>query len=406
VTLAVRTGVSQDVRGEDAAAALISASKSDRKLTSARSHLSRAARKGAFSWDQLSDGTLPPNIPDHFTWQETYEDGSVLALDEKNHRQVILNFFFTNDDEDLVTAKTYKDEATKVEDARRSCEVVKQIKSKGDKGHVGYQRIQDCYHHNLPDSATAASQMEPDDILYVVEEFAGSENLWDFIDGGEGLENPAISADIFKQVLQGLDFLETLDPVRVHHDLRPSNIWLMKDEDKEGYYYAFIRGFASSVEVTEEGKCSITYSDEAYSPCEYKAADSSCGENGLLNYQPSCGGAYDISSAAVIYLAIIWPETVYEDDPIGMIAGCASKYTGRPAFGLARFATAAKSKELAKCLKVEIDAKDPMSGIFPDVARALHETCWERPTAKELLTKKVKGWSKIKPKGVGNWQVA
>lgn len=112
-----------------------------------------------------------------------------------------------------------------IESAKAECQAAVDIQALGAvEDPRGASRIMKCFGGNFPPEQTFEG--DPDEPLYLELEYCGNKTLVDYIESDAG--NPDLMMELFRQVLEGLQYLASLSPPWSHQDLKPDNIVVQK----------------------------------------------------------------------------------------------------------------------------------------------------------------------------------
>jgi len=111
-------------------------------------------------------------------------------------------------------------------DGKRECDIQQHLTTAGANKpkHIGKgaQRMITCYETNIPSQTDDAWNNDGEEPLWILMENGGDKTLQDRIRSETW--NAMHAKLLFKQLMEGLNFLGSLEPPYTHHDLKPDNI--------------------------------------------------------------------------------------------------------------------------------------------------------------------------------------
>lgn len=305
--------------------------------------------------------------------------------------------------------RVYKE---KVLDAAHECDVGKAIAKAGrGSSHPGAGRVMECYGHNIPATSTRsyAGDTQP---LYLLLQDCGDSDLEKYITKSvsEGTWNLELARGMLKQILEALDFLASLNPPWIHHDLKPGNL-VVRTTSSEPLVYLI--DFGTTVKGTRENECEFTPCTVVFAPVEYAQPCRTAGgivgghfgggfmmggQQQMTNFAYSqcgsgrraedCATSFDIYSFATTfvqmlsgYLPVEWSGCLAPPMfPVHHQIENVCKDLGRQLSYNARSGYDTIKREVRKALKDQA-----MYDAVHSVANMMAQSPWRRPTAGTAL---------------------
>mmetsp|Transcript_16163 Transcript_16163/g.37851 ORF Transcript_16163/g.37851 Transcript_16163/m.37851 type:complete len:606 (-) Transcript_16163:63-1880(-) len=289
-------------------------------------------------------------------------------------------------------------------EAEHECTVTANMPRKDRPGSAHVVR---CHGTNIPRKGESVSVEMLDEPLFLVLEYCGDESLTQFMFNmaQQNQLQVQLVQILFKQILQGLDFLASFKVPWVHHDLKPDNI--VVNRHGGGNYSVHLVDFGGSVRAESRRRCEITPCSADYAPQEYASLDILAGTGGCRQnfyWREWCGArcctAFDVFSAGAILLELVtgsrlyqFPGILLDDGPRGgppkydysRVTGFAREpkehaknFSAGQAFPGTRMAF---EKLRASFLANKSDSAD----FFIKAMKSLQTDPRSRPTARELL---------------------
>jgi len=263
-------------------------------------------------------GTEPQKGTVGMTWQVTDSMGppgeirilKILIYKENKERDATYKML------SIKSAEQY-DLAYKVREGKRECEVQQYLAKEGAKAqnHIrkGARRLVACYDTNIPSKDQWS--LDSEEPLWILMESGGESTLYDWIHHPKW--NVELAKMLFKQLVEGLNFLGSITTPYIHHDLKPENI-AIKEKGHELLVKIIDFGAAAAISEKNRFEGFLDYTD-GFCPWECDSKAVQCVSEPDVwkqwfdmcesdNCGPACGLAYDVFSAGQIWINMILGE--------------------------------------------------------------------------------------------------
>jgi serine/threonine protein kinase len=225
------------------------------------------------------------------------------VYDEKLQKKVAVKIFYqaSGDQKHFLTWNSSDVQAqAKLEEAAKECLLVQDVLKQSYLFPQGASRICECYEDHV------TKQRGTDELTFIVLELCGRglASIGDDLAELDASDRIPKVRELTQQVLEGIAFMNMLDPPLIHHDLKPDNVVALEDAFLSGFGVKIV-DFGEFVWGLPQNQRSRAAGDPAYMPPEFMT------DRRVAFRLPAY--TFDVYGAGVIHMLLACPDMNIEN---------------------------------------------------------------------------------------------